>query len=310
MISIERFEGQMIYPMKSGKRYSMIHVFHILLELTKFKISLFAALSTFTGFILAHQELSGEIIFPVMGVFLLACGSCALNQYQEREDDRRMERTKDRPIPSGKLRPHTALLISIGLILSGSLILFYGTNLMAWGLGLFAMVWYNGVYTYLKRKSAFAAIPGALVGSIPPLVGWISWKGHLSFDSQILAVAFFFYMWQVPHFWLLLLNFGKDYERAGFPSLTRIFSSAQLSRMTFMWIFGTAMTCMMIPLYGVVESPVIRVGLFAAAFWLMWKDSGLLKVRSPEFPLHFPFNTINSFALLVMALITLDTLFY
>ena len=77
-----------------------------------------------------------------------------------------------------------------------------------------------------------------------------------------------------------------------------------------MWIFGTAMTCMMIPLYGVVESPVIRVGLFAAAFWLMWKDSGLLKVRSPEFSLPFTFNNINSFALLVMALITLDTLFY
>jgi protoheme IX farnesyltransferase len=309
MISIERFEVQIIHHMKWAKRYPMIHAFQILLELTKFKISLFAALSTFTGFILAHQELSGEIILPVTGVFFLACGSCALNQYQEREDDRRMERTKARPIPSGKLKPSTAFLISIGLIFSGSFILLYGASLIAWELGLFAMVWYNGVYTYLKRKSAFAVIPGALIGAVPPLLGWISGGGYL-LDPRILAVASFFFIWQVPHFWLLLLDFGEDYENAGFPSLTRVFTPAQLGRITFIWIFATAVTCVIIPLFGIVESPVIRGGLLVLAFWLVWKGSILLKVRSLESPFHFTFNTINSYALLVILLFTLDNLFH
>jgi hypothetical protein len=88
------------------------------------------------------------------------------------------------------------------------------------------VLWYNGVYTFLKRKSPFAAIPGAVIGAIPPAIGWICGKGALSFDPQILALSFFFFIWQVPHFWLLLLNFGRDYEKAGFPSLTRIFNSA------------------------------------------------------------------------------------
>ena len=250
---------------------------------------MFSTLSTFTGFILARRGLSSDVIFPILGVFLLASGSCALNQYQERQNDQLMERTKGRPIPSKKLSPSTALKISIGLLLFGSIILYVGAHWSALGLGLFAMFWYNGVYTSLKRKSPFAAIPGALIGAIPPLIGWVSGKGHLSLDPQILAISFFFFIWQVPHFWLLLLNSGKDYEKAGLPSLTRIFSSAQLSRITFMWIFATAAACMMIPLFGIVESHVIHGSLFLVAFWLVWKSLKLLiRHRSSIFfTVHF-----------------------
>ncbi len=309
MISIERLKGEMIYPMRGERRYPLIHSFHILLELTKFKISLFAALSTFTGFILAHQELSGKIFLPVMGVFLLACGSCALNQYQERHHDRLMERTQNRPLPSEKLHPLTGLGISLSLLLLGFFILHYGANQMVLGMGIFAIFWYNGFYTPLKRKTAFAVIPGAMVGGIPPLMGWVSGGGYF-LDPKILAISFFFFMWQVPHFWLLLLNFGKDYENAGFPSLTQIFTSAQLRRITFMWIFATAVTCVVIPLFGVVESYEINGSLFAAGFWLVWKTLRSLTDQSREFPFRFNFKVINTYVLLVMFLFTLDKLFY
>jgi protoheme IX farnesyltransferase len=219
-----------------------------------------------------------------------------------------MERTKGRPIPSKKLSPSTALKISIGLLLFGSIILYAGAHWSALGLGLFAMFWYNGVYTSLKRKSPFAAIPGALIGAIPPLIGWVSGKGHLSLDPQILAISFFFFIWQVPHFWLLLLNSGRDYEKAGLPSLTRIFSSAQLSRITFMWIFATAAACMMIPLFGIVESHVIHGSLFLVAFWLMWKSLKLLISHPHPSSSQFIFKTINSYAVLVIILLTLDHL--
>jgi protoheme IX farnesyltransferase len=286
----------------------MLKWINILLELTKFRISLFSTLSTFTGFILARQGLSSDVIFPLLGVFLLASGSCALNQYQERKNDQLMERTKGRPIPSKKLSPSTALKISIGLLLSGSILLYVGAHGSALVLGLFAMFWYNGVYTPLKRKSPFAAIPGALIGAIPPLIGWVSGKGLFSLDPQILAISFFFFIWQVPHFWLLLLNSGRDYEKAGLPSLTKIFSSAQLRRITFMWIFATAAACMIIPLFGIVESHVIHGSLFLVAFWLMWKSLKLLSGHPHPSSSQFIFKTINSYAVLVIILITLDHL--
>jgi len=282
----------------------------IFLELIKVKISLFATLSTSAGFILAHRGLSREMTLPILGVFLLASGSCSLNQYQERRNDQWMERTQGRPIPSKKLSPSTALKISLGLLLFGSVILYFGAHWSALGLGLFAVFWYNGVYTPLKRRSAFAAIPGALIGAIPPFIGWVSGKGFFSLDPQILAISFFFFIWQVPHFWLLLLKFGRDYEKAGLPSLSRIFTSAQLSRITFMWIFATAAACMMIPLFGIVESHFIHGSLFLVAFWLVWKSLKLLTAQRHPFSSEFTFKTINSYAVVVMILLALDHLIH
>ncbi len=282
----------------------------IFLELIKVKVSLCSALSTSVGFILAEQGLSKAMILPILGVFCLASGSCALNQCQEWRHDRLMERTQGRPLPSTRLSLSAAFEISFGLHVFGSILLYLGSHWSALGLGLFAVVWYNGVYTFLKRRSAFAAIPGALVGAIPPVIGWISGKGFFSLDPQILAVSFFFFLWQMPHFWLLLLNFGTEYEKAGLPSLTTMLTSAQLSRISFIWIFATATTCTMIPMFAVVESHTIRGGLLLAACWLMWRSSGLLSARGRKSLLPFTFKTINAYAVVVMLLLTLDHLFH
>ena len=248
------------------------------------------------------------MILPGLGVFFLASGSCALNQYQERRNDQWMKRTQGRPLPAKKLSPSTALGISFGLLLLGSVILYVGAHGSALGLGVFAVFWYNGVYTPLKRKSAFAAIPGALIGIIPPFIGWVSGKAFFSLDPQILAISFFFFMWQVPHFWLLLLKSGRDYEKAGLPSLTKRFTPAQLRRVTLMWIFGTAAACMMIPLYGMVESNLIHGSLFIVAFWLVWKTMKLVATQRHPFFSETIFKTINFYAVMVMILLTLDHL--
>jgi heme o synthase len=105
------------------------------------------------------------------------------------------------------------------------------------------LIWYNGIYTPLKKINPLAIIPGSLVGSIPPAVGWTAAGGNI-LDPQIIILSFFFFIWQIPHFWLLLLIFGKDYENAGFPTLMQIFSSDQLARITFIWIVATVVTGM------------------------------------------------------------------
>jgi len=283
--------------------------FSTILELSKFRITSFSTLTTIVGYILFKHRIDWQILIPTIGVLFLACGSAVLNQYQERDLDAQMARTKSRPIPSGRVSANLALLIALLFVLIGAIILLVGANLVAFGLGLLAVFWYNGVYTLLKQKTAFAVVPGALIGSIPPAIGWVAGGGNV-FDSQILIFSFFFFIWQVPHFWLLLLIYGKDYEQAGFPSLSAIFSREQLQRITFIWIFATAITCLIIPLFGLVQYEVLNFILIGSAVWMVWTASKLLGVMGKKQSFGQVFRGINIYALIVIVLLTVDKLIY
>jgi protoheme IX farnesyltransferase len=277
------------------------------LNLCKVRIAFFSALSAATGYLLvAFREPSG-ILLPLGGVFLLACGACALNQYQERDIDALMIRTHDRPIPSGKVRPRHALYLSFLLIGAGISFLAPGGGLPAMGLGIFALLWYNGLYTYLKRVTPFAAIPGALIGAIPPAIGWVSGGGALS-DPHIMIVLFFFLIWQIPHFWLLLLNYSGDYERAGLPSLSRKFSSIQLKRVISIWISATAVACLLIPFSGAVYFSFTKVLLLSVSLWLVWNGTRLLWNIPTDTLYGRVFSTMNIFILAVMVFLSVDRL--
>jgi protoheme IX farnesyltransferase len=279
----------------------------IFFELTKVKITSFVTVTTAFGYIAASGKIDLMIIPVLFGVLFLAFGSAALNHFQEKDFDAKMNRTKDRPIPSGRISSANTLSISLILIFSGSLVLFLGANFLALVFGLLNLVWYNFVYTLLKRKTPFAIVPGSLVGAIPPIIGWVAAGGSL-LDPQIVIIAFFFFIWQIPHFWLLLLVMDKDYQQAGFPTLTQIFNHAQLSRITFIWIISTAVTGLMIPLFGIVADFWINIGLFLSGALLTWKAFGLL-VESEDFSaFRLNFKYINYFALFVVFLVSIDKL--
>ena len=271
----------------------------IVLELSKLRIAILSTASTAMGYVLAARGMSAEALMPIVGVLLLACGASALNQVQERDVDALMERTRRRPIPTGRISTMGALLVSLAFLAAGSALLAPWPVAML--LGLFTVLWYNGVYTNLKRVSAFAAIPGGLVGAIPPAIGWVAGGGH-ALDPRILVVAFFFFIWQVPHFWLLLQRIGPDYERAGLPSLTAVFSRAQLTRVTFIWMITTAVACLLIPFFGVSSVTWIQVGFVAASVWLGWHAA--LMLRSGGATLAF--KEINIYALMVISLLSLS----
>ncbi len=287
---------------------------NLVMELTKIRITSFVTVTTLFGYLCASGHFSVEMISPIIGILFLACGSAVINHFQERRTDALMDRTKNRPIPSGRISPQGALHLAIILILTGSLLLYFGAGWLALSLGILNLIWYNGIYTPLKKKNAFAIIPGSLVGAIPPALGWVAAGGNI-FDPQILVISLFFFIWQIPHFWLLLLIFGKDYEQAGFPTLTRIFSMVQLGRITFIWIIATVVMGFLIPLFGVVESSFINVGLFIAGLWLTWNAIKLLRstfdgadFRIEKKYFGFAFREINIFALLVVLLISIDKL--
>jgi len=279
---------------------------NILTQLTKLKITSFVTVTTAFGYISFTGEINEGLILPLIGILFIACGSAAINHYQERKTDSLMDRTKNRPIPSGRITPGKALALAVSLVMAGSVILYSGAGLIALSLALLNLFWYNGVYTPLKRINPLAIIPGSLVGAIPPAVGWVAGGGGL-FDSGILILSFFFFIWQIPHFWLLLLVLDKDYEQAGFPTLTKIFTHEQLKRITFMWILATIVTGLIIPLFGIIKVPVINFFLLAAGIWLGWNAFKLLGTTN-MLSFRLAFREINVFALLVIIILSIDKL--
>lgn len=277
--------------------------------LIKLRVVLLSTLSAVTGFVLTAGGFSprwGGLAVFIGALFCLAAGSAALNQYQEREPDRLMERTKNRPLPSGRLSPVAGLLISLSLITSGLLLLLFIFSALPALLGLVTVVLYNGVYTYLKRVTAFASIPGAIVGALPPAIGWTAAGGTIT-SPTLVGLMFFFYLWQIPHFWILMNLHSRDYVKAGFPCLGKIFTSDQLCRITFSWILGTACGTMLFPLFNMFNHSFSFVLLMGITLWLGLGSLPLLKSRlSAEPVFRRTFVNINIFALLIMVIIIID----
>jgi len=172
-------------------------------------------------------------------------------------------------------------------------------------LGLLALLWYNGIYTPLKKKTAYAVIPGAFIGAIPPAVGWVAGGGALN-DPNILITGFFFFMWQIPHFWLLTLMHGKDYEQAGFPSISSKYSEIQLKQITFIWTLATAISAFFIPVFGIVDSISQKIIIGLSTVALVFIFSKLFKSSENGFAIKKYFIIINVFLLFVMISIFID----
>jgi heme o synthase len=277
------------------------------IELCKIRVALLSAFSAATGFLLSATELRPQVIILLLGVFLLACGSSAMNQYQERDTDAAMPRTCSRPLPTNRIRPVNALWFSLALLFSGLATLLLTGVLPAPLLGLLAVAWYNGVYALLKRKSAFAVVPGAMVGAIPPAIGWITGGGD-GLETKLLMLCFFFFIWQVPHSWLHILNFGHEYEKAGLPSLTKIFNALQMKRIIFNWVFATTVSCLFLSAKGMVHYFFINIALLALSAWMLWNAlRPLLRQSSEDVQFHV-FEKTNYYLLLVMLLLSADKL--
>lgn len=191
------------------------------LELSKPRILLLVLVTTTIGYFLGAEgrlEGKGLLYVPLLlGVALTCAGSSALNHYLEREYDSKMERTHNRPIPSGAIMPSHALAFGIFLVLAGIVLLYTQVNRLSAFLGLLAAFLYIMVYTPMKRVSWLNTTVGAIPGAIPPLIGWGAVRGGLDFDAFLLFLILF--IWQHPHFYAIAWIFREDYKRAGFKIL-------------------------------------------------------------------------------------------
>lgn len=243
----------------------------------------------------------------VSGIFVLSSGSAAINHIQEAEMDILMERTRKRPLPGGLIKPHQAGLFAGTLILSGVILLMQLSNYLPVILGITNVVLYNLIYTPLKKVTPFAVFPGALVGAIPPVIGWTAAGGSITHPHALL-LAFLFFIGQIPHFWLILLKHAGDYDKAGFPSLTTKFSIQQLMRLTLIWITATAMAAIMLLVFGILQSVAGSIVVLVSAIALIIYFFVQNTITDYAFNPAKAFIVLNIFYLIIITVLITDAL--
>ena len=278
----------------------------IISELGKVRISLPIALSAFTGYALKTGLFDGQAWMLMAGVFLMSCSSGAINHIQEYKTDALMPRTKNRPIPSGKISRTGAIWVAFGFFAYGAFLLIANFPILVFITSLLTLLSYNLIYTPLKKVTAFAVVPGSLVGALPPYIGWFAGGGDWA-NEQIFWVALFFFIGQIPHFWLLLLMFGKEYELAGFPSLHSLFNDNQIKRLSFTWILATIATAIVVSIM-VLKGSVSQFFLLFYIFYVLFSLSGSILFKH-NFNARPAFFKLNFLYLLMMIILIADSLF-
>lgn len=278
----------------------------ITMELGKARISLPIALSALVGYTLKTNYLGAEVWMLMAGVFLISCSSAAINHIQEYKTDALMPRTRNRPLPSGKISLITAIIIASLFFAYGAVILLASFPPIVFFTSLLTLISYNLIYTPLKKVTAFAVVPGSLVGALPPYIGWFAGGGELT-DERIIWVALFFFIGQIPHFWLLLLMFGKEYSLAGYPSLNAVFNDNQIKRLSYTWILVTIATAFVVSI-KVIQGSTALFFLLIYIFYLLFSLTTGILIKK-DIPVRISFLKLNFLYLLMMVLLILDSLF-
>lgn len=256
-------------------------------ELAKVPLCLLIGCAALFGALMANPELSPQPLMVAAGVFLVATGAASLNSLQEHQLDGRMARTRNRPLPTGRLTGGQAGRQAVVLLLTGLLLVAIGArDILPVAVTVSAVFLYNGMYTPLKQKSAWAIVPGALCGALPALIGWLAGGGGSNLTA--LLVVSLFILWQIPHFWLVLLSHLEDYAGSDLPNLLNDLPEKSVKRLLITWIGALSFVMLMFailpyPLWTGIRYGVIANGLFLPAiFWY-----GLAVRKTTDYRLFF-----------------------
>ena len=193
------------------------------IELTKPRITWLILMSTGIGYFFglpshAWRDINWLLLLhTILGTGLIASGTAALNQWYEREADRKMRRTADRPLPSGRLSAGRALAFGIVLSVAGFVELWLGVNLLSGLIGAFTLASYLFLYTPMKQRTWWCTTVGAIPGAMPPMIGYAAAAGAITREAWVLFAILF--LWQFPHFYSIAWMYKEDYARAGIQML-------------------------------------------------------------------------------------------
>jgi heme o synthase len=251
-------------------------------ELTKPRITFFILMSTAVGFVLGTRLGRPwtwmELLHTLLGTFLIASGTAALNQWYERDSDALMHRTQRRPIPTGRVTPQDAFIFGTALSVAGFLELVFGVNALAGLLALFTLASYLFVYTPLKRRSPISTTIGAIPGAMPPLIGYAAASGHLNFEAGILFAILF--LWQFPHFYAIAWMYREDYARAGIRMLPVVEPNIN-STARRIWLFSLALVPMsLVPSFFAMAGNVYLFGAAILGILVLYSGFQATSIRT------------------------------
>lgn len=250
---------------------------HDLLVLTKFRLSALVMVTVAAGYFIAAPGMPqfGTLAATMFGVALVAGGTAALNQLIERDLDRLMDRTRNRPLPSGRVTPRFALGFGTLTIALGGLIVGLWVNWLALALALATSVVYLGIYTPMKTRTTANTLVGAVSGALPPMIGWVAATGEMQLGAFVLAAILF--VWQLPHFWAIAWLYRKDYRQGGMKMLSVVDEEGSfVARQIAIWCVALLLTSLL-PVFVRMASP--WYGLAAAVLGLGFLGSGIVHAR-------------------------------
>jgi len=238
------------------------------LDLSKSRIVLMVLITTAAGFLFAAPHVDPLLMLhTLVGTALVAAGTNALNQYVERGHDAKMHRTRNRPLPAGRMTPRAALVFSSAIAILGTLYLGIAVNWLTAALGAFTLTSYIFVYTPLKRVSTICTLIGAIPGAIPPLMGWTAATNTLALGGWIIFGILF--LWQLPHFMAISWMYRDDYARGGFAMLAvRDTDGAAVARQAIYYTLALLAVSVLPSVFG-MTGIVYLVGASAAGAALL-----------------------------------------
>ncbi len=277
-------------------------------ELTKIHLSLYIALSAAFGHVLSQSQFSLASLGLGCFVFVLTAGAAMVNHIQDRGFDSWFSRTRQRCLVQNRITPLRAGIIATGLILIGLGGLFFCFPVGAAGLGLLALLCYNGFYTPLKKRWLGAIVPGALCGMLPPAMGWVAVQKQIAAVdvSGILIVMLIFGLWQIPHFFIILLKqLPGELKASPYPCFTRIFSRKEIKGQVLIWTSLYSLGILLFLLKGWIHSSSLSLLLGAIALGLPLLMIAILGKQTSH-SLSLSFFAVNLSMLFFMGIGILD----
>jgi len=239
-------------------------------ELFKARLTFLVLLTTLVGFYIGYRGPVNYwlMLHTVLGTALVASAASAFNQLLERDYDARMLRTKDRPLPSGRLQPNTVLIVgSLGALI-GLVYLALAVNLLTSLLGALSFASYVFIYTPLKRVTWLNTAVGAIPGGLPPLMGWTAARGELSREGWALLAILAF--WQLPHFLAIAWIYRDEYARAEFKMLPLVDPTGQRTgRQAVTHTLGL-LPLSLCPFLFKLAGPIYLVGALVLGLIFLW----------------------------------------
>lgn len=239
-------------------------------QLLKLRLSWLVVFSALTAFFMGAADFVWyQPLLLTLGGFLVTGSSNAFNQIIEKDLDKLMSRTENRPMPRQRLSHSEALIFSAITGAIGIFILWYFMNPLSGWLGIAALVSYVAVYTPLKRITPFAVFVGAFPGAIPPMLGWVAATGEIGIQGLILFAIQF--IWQFPHFWSLAWVLDDDYKKAGFRMLPAADGRSKTSAFQILIYTAGLVPIGLLPLMFKMVSPVSVILITIAGIYFLIK---------------------------------------